>query len=351
MKHLVDLKDFSLDEVKKILDEAFIIKKNPSLFSENMKGKILATIFFEPSTRTQFSFQTAIYKLGGQNIGFSNSSNSSVSKGENFKDTIKIVSSYADILVIRHPLAGAALAASFFSSCPIINAGDGGHLHPTQTLTDIFTILEEKKTLSGLSIGLCGDLKFSRTINSLVEFLIRFKDNEFFLISSENFKISSKIKKEIINSKNKLIETVFLQDVINKLDVLYMTRMQKERFLKEDLTSFEYVNLSKKMLEFAKKDLIIMHPLPKNKEIDFDVDEDCRAVYFKQALNGVFVRMALINFIVNLSGGFKAVGESCDIICSNKSCITNHEEYLPKLYIKNGEKMYCEYCGELNVKD
>ena len=184
-----------------------------------------------------------------------------------------------------------------------------------------------------------------------MEFLIRFKENEFFLISSENFKISSKIKKEIINSKNKLIETVFLQDVIDKLDVLYMTRMQKERFLKEDLTSFEYVNLSKKMLEFAKKDLIIMHPLPKNKEIDFDVDEDCRAVYFKQALNGVFVRMALINFIVNLSGGFKAVGESCDIICSNKSCITNHEEYLPKLYIKNGEKMYCEYCGELNVKD
>ncbi len=346
MKHIIDLNDFSLEEVDEIIDLAVKIKNDPTKFSDSLKGKILATLFFEASTRTQFSFQTASFKLGCQSIGFSNSLNSSISKGESFKDTIKVVSSYSDFLVIRHFLEGAAMAASLFSSCPVINAGDGAHLHPTQTLTDIFTILEHKKSLTGLTIGICGDLKYGRAVNSLLKFLVKYKNNRFVLISSEDFKLSAFLKNEILKSSNYLIETSSLEEEIANLDVLYMTRMQKERFKEEKHVDSELITLNEKILKLAKKDLIILHPLPRTDEISIDVDKDNRAVYFNQALNGVFVRMALIYNIFNLKGKIynKNFNENNNLVCSNKNCITCYENYLPKLFRKEGDFIYCQYC-------
>ena len=347
MNSLVDLNDFSLDEIEKILEKAFEIKNCPKRFKNAMEGKILATLFFEPSTRTQFSFQTAMYKLGGHTIGFANSLNSSVSKGESLKDTIKIVSGYSDIIVIRHPLEGAAMLASLFSSCSVVNAGDGGHLHPTQTLTDIFTILEYKRKLFNLNIGVCGDLKYSRTVNSLVEFLNRFKDNRFVLISDENFKLSNTLKENIESNGNTFVESNFLKDSIKDLDILYITRMQKERFEESQAKKEELILLNEEILKFAKADLVVMHPLPRTKEIDSFVDKDKRAIYFDQALNGVYVRMALILYLLEEEKGKRKMEESKKFVCKNKKCITQAEQYLPK-YFRKGEKgVFCEYCGRL----
>lgn len=347
MNSLVDLNDFSLDEIEKMLEKAFEIKNCPERFKNVMEGKILATLFFEPSTRTQFSFQTAMYKLGGHTIGFSNSLNSSVSKGEDLKDTIKIVSGYSDIIVIRHPLEGAAMLASLFSSCSVVNAGDGGHLHPTQTLTDIFTILEYKRKLFSLNIGVCGDLKYSRTVNSLVEFLNRFKDNRFVLISDENFKLSDTLKENIKSSGNTFVESSSLKDSIKDLDILYITRIQKERFEENQVKKENLILLDEEILKFAKDDLVIMHPLPRTKEIDSHVDKDKRAIYFDQAQNGVYVRMALILYLLEEKKEKKFMKESKEFVCKNKKCITKTEQYLPKYFRKDEKGVFCEYCGRL----
>ncbi len=346
MKHIIDLDDFSIEEIDLIIKKAFEIKKEPEKFSDSMKGKILATIFFEPSTRTQFSFQTAMYKLGGHTIGFSNSSNSSVSKGENFKDTIKVVSSYADILVIRHFLEGSSFAASLFSSCPVFNAGDGAHLHPTQTIIDVFTILEEKKELNNLKIGICGDLRFGRAVNSLIKFLIRYENITFFLISNENFKLPESLKEKILNSGNSLKEVFSLKEVIKNLDVLYMTRIQEERFKLEENFKQDVILLDEETLKYAKENLVVLHPLPRREEISIKVDEDKRAKYFTQALNGVFVRMALILETFNLKTNLKKEfsNEKLNLKCLNEKCITKYEKYLPTLYKNQGEKILCKYC-------
>lgn len=354
MRHLVDLNSFELGEVEAILFNALKIKKEPFKFSEAMKGNILANIFFEPSTRTQFSFQTAMYRLGGQTFGFSDSLKSSVAKGESFKDTVKIVSGYADVLVIRHFLEGAAFAASLFSSCPVINAGDGGHLHPTQTLTDLTTILEYKKRLNMLKIGVCGDLKFGRTVHSLVQFLTRYNGNEFFLIPYENLKLPLYIKDEILKSGNSFFECFSLKEVMGNLDILYMTRLQKERF-KEDFSLKELIVLNEDILKLAKKDVIVMHPLPKTDEISAEVDNDERAIYFKQALNGIFVRMSAILYLKNDRKNFINSVEHLNKVensinsnqtCHNENCITNVEEYLPKFFKKSYGKCFCAYCGK-----
>ena len=349
MKHIIDLEDFSNEEVDLIIKKALEIKKEPEKFSDSMQGKILATMFFEPSTRTQFSFQTAMYKLGGHTIGFSNFLNSSVSKGENFKDTVKVVSSYADILVIRHFLEGAPFAASLYSSCPVFNAGDGAHLHPTQTITDVFTILEEKKELNNLKIGICGDLKFGRAVNSLIKFLIRYENITFYLISNENFKLSEKLKEKILSSGNYFNEVSSLKDVIENLDVLYMTRIQKERFKSKENSEKDFILLDEETLKYAKENLTVLHPLPRTDEISIEVDKDKRAKYFTQALNGVFVRMALILKTFELKSNFKkeALNEKLDLNCSNENCITKFEKYLPKLYKKQGEQVLCGYCDNV----
>lgn len=345
MKNLIDLKDFSLVEIKKIIEKAFEVKKNPEQFKDSMQGKILATLFFEPSTRTQFSFQTAMYRLGGHTIGFSDYSSSSVSKGENLKDTIKIVSGYSDILVIRHYLEGAAFLASLYSGCFVINAGDGGHLHPTQTLTDIFTILEYKKKLSNLTIGICGDLKFGRAVNSLVEFLVRLKGNKIVLISSENLTLSNYLKEKIEKSENVFTSSRSLKESISDLDVLYMTRIQKERFKEEQKKEENLIVLDESILKLAKKDLLIMHPLPRTKEIDFLVDEDKRAVYFKQAVNGIFVRMAIILYLFDCEKEEKKKRiEEKKFVCKNINCITKFESYSPKYFKKEEGRFFCEYC-------
>ena len=346
MKHIVDLDDFSLEEVEKIINKAFEIKNNPDVFLNSMKGKILANLFFEPSTRTQFSFQAAMFKLGGQTLGFSNSLDTSVSKGESFKDTIKVVSSYADVLVVRHFQEGAAYCASLFSSCPVINAGDGGHLHPTQTLIDIFTILEYKKRLNNLTIGICGDLVFSRTVNSFLKLLTRYKNNVFILISSEMFKLPDGLKKKIVDSGNSFLEYYSLDECIKSLDVLYMNRIQKERIKKLDSLKEKIIFLDEKTLKFAKEDLILLHPLPRTEEISTDVDKDERALYFKQALNGVFVRMAIILEIFSLKRSEKDyMVEFKNEFCENENCITKFENALPNIFFKNDGEIYCKYCG------
>lgn len=354
MRHLVDLKDFDICEVESILFNALNIKKEPLKFSEAMKGSILATVFFEPSTRTQFSFQTAMYRLGGHVFSFSDSLKSSIVKGESFKDTIKIISGYVDFLVIRHFLEGSAFAASLFSSCPVINAGDGGHLHPTQTLTDLTTILEYKKRLNMLKIGICGDLKFGRTVHSLIQFLTRYSGNEFFLIPCGNLTLPLYIKDEILESGNKFFECCSLKEVIENLDILYMTRVQKERFKRKDYGLKDIVVLNEDLLKFAKKDVIIMHPLPKTDEISLEVDDDERAIYFKQALNGVFARMSAMLYIKSGSKNFKNLAEHLNALenvailsktCHNENCVTNVEKHIPKFFKQSRGKCFCAYCG------
>ena len=353
MKHLVDLDDFSLEEVDSILNKAIYIKSNLSEFSDTMSGKIIATLFYEPSTRTQMSFQTAMIKLGGQVIGFDNPSNSSIAKGEDLKDTIKIVSQYADVIAIRHHLEGAARAAACFSSCPVINAGDGQHLHPTQTLTDLLTIKEIKRSLSGLIFGFCGDLKHGRTVHSLVKMLVRYKNNKFIFISTDELKIPNYIKKIILDSKNQFEESNSLEDSINKLDILYMTRIQRERFdaRKTNCSAQKsLLNLSKGKLQKARSDMLVLHPLPRVDEIDFDVDDDPRAAYFKQAANGVFARMALILHVESAQKVENFRGTTINMHCCNERCVTNSEKYLPNSFIKDKDSYFCEYCSHrLNI--
>lgn len=297
MRHLIDPMDLSVEDIDRLLDRADDIAKNPEKYQEVCKHKKLATLFFEPSTRTRLSFEAAMMELGGNVIGFSEASSSSASKGESVSDTIRVVGCYSDIIAMRHPKEGAPLVASLKSTVPIINAGDGGHNHPTQTLTDLLTISSEKGRLDNLTIGLCGDLKFGRTVHSLITAMSRYKNIKFILISPEELKLPEYVKEEILDKNNiQYIETNDIEEYIGDLDILYMTRVQKERFFNEEdyLRLKDYYILNKEKLEKAKKDLCIMHPLPRVNEISVEVDDDPRACYFKQARYGKYIRMALI---------------------------------------------------------
>ena len=297
MKHLIDIKDLSVNEIDELITVAKDIIANPDKYSEKCKGKILATLFFEPSTRTRLSFESAMLRLGGNVLGFSEANSSSVAKGESVSDTIRVVGGYSDIIAMRHPKEGAPVVAAEKSIVPIINAGDGGHNHPTQTLTDLLTIKCEKGRLDNLTIGLCGDLKFGRTVHSLISAMARYSNIKFILISPDELKIPDYIRKEVLD-KNKIeyIETQNMEEYIDKLDILYMTRVQKERFFNEA----DYIRLKdlyildEEKIKNSKKDLCILHPLPRVNEISVKIDEDSRACYFKQAEYGKFIRMALI---------------------------------------------------------
>ena len=297
MKNLIDIKELTVKEIEELIKVAKDIMQTPEKYSEKCKHKKLATLFFEPSTRTRLSFESAMMELGGNVIGFSEASSSSTAKGESVLDTIRTVGCYCDIIAMRHPKEGAPLVATMKSTVPIINAGDGGHNHPTQTLTDLLTISCEKGRLENLTIGLCGDLKFGRTIHSLITAMVRYKNIKFVLISPDELKIPEYIKEEVLQKNNiEYIETNDIEEYMDKLDILYMTRVQKERFFNEEdyIRLKDYYILNKSKLEKAKKDLCIMHPLPRVNEIATEVDDDPRACYFKQVRYGKYIRMALI---------------------------------------------------------
>ena len=297
MRHLIDIKDLSLEEIQELIKTAKDIIANPNKYCEKCKYKKLATLFFEPSTRTRLSFEAAMMELGGNVLGFSEANSSSTAKGESVSDTIRVVGCYSDIIAMRHPKEGAPLVASLKSTVPIINAGDGGHNHPTQTLTDLLTISIEKERLDNLTIGLCGDLKFGRTVHSLITAMSRYKNIKFVLISPDELKIPEYVKEEILEKNNiEYVETTDIEEYISELDILYMTRVQKERFFNEEdyLRLKDYYILNKEKIKNAKKDLCIMHPLPRVNEISTEIDDDPRACYFKQARYGKYIRMALI---------------------------------------------------------
>ena len=298
MRHLMSPLDLTKEELDDLLTLASDIEKNPVKYAHVCDDKRLATCFYEPSTRTRLSFEAAMMNLGGKVLGFSSAGSSSASKGESVADTIRVVSCYADICAMRHPKEGAPLVASMASSIPVINAGDGGHQHPTQTLTDLLTIRSLKGRLDDLTIGLCGDLKFGRTVHSLIEALVlRYSNVKFVLISPEELRVPSYIREDILEKHNVEFEEVErLEDALPKLDILYMTRVQKERFFNEEdyVRMKDFYILDKQKMELAPKDMYILHPLPRVNEIAVEVDDDPRAAYFKQAQYGVYVRMALI---------------------------------------------------------
>ncbi len=297
MKHLLSPLDLSVDELDELLNLASDIAANPAKYSECCHGKKLATLFYEPSTRTRLSFETAMLNLGGSVLGFSSADSSSASKGESVSDTIRVISCFADICAMRHPKEGAPLVASMHSSIPVINAGDGGHQHPTQTLADLMTIKELKGGFDNLTIGFCGDLKFGRTVHSLIESLVRYNNVKFVLISPKELQVPSYIRNDVLMaSGNEFEEVERLEDAIPKLDILYMTRVQKERFFNEEeyMRMKDYYILDKAKMELAKDDMIVLHPLPRVNEISVEVDDDPRACYFKQVKYGMYMRMALI---------------------------------------------------------
>lgn len=358
MRHLIDIKELSTQEIADLIETAKNIMQNPEKYAEKCKGKKLATLFFEPSTRTRLSFEAAMMELGGNVLGFSSATSSSVSKGESVADTAKVVSCYADIIAMRHPKEGAPLVAAMKSDVPVINAGDGGHNHPTQTLTDLLTIQCEKHRLSDLTIGICGDLKFGRTVHSLITEMSRYKNIKFILISPEELTIPDYIKVDVLEKNNiPYCKTSSLEEYMPNLDILYMTRIQRERFVSED----EYARLKdsyildKEKLKTAKKDLCIMHPLPRVNEIAVEVDNDERACYFKQAMYGKYIRMALILKLLeskedkenNKSDG---VEQLINVLkCKNPRCITSIEQELPQICTLSDKenKIYrCKYCEE-----
>lgn len=297
MRHLMSPLDLSVEELDKLLTLANDIEKNPGKYAHACEGKKLATCFYEPSTRTRLSFESAMINLGGSVIGFSSADSSSAAKGESVSDTIRVISCFADICAMRHPKEGAPLVASQHSSIPVINAGDGGHQHPTQTLTDLLTIRSLKGRLDHLKIGLCGDLKFGRTVHSLINALIRYPGIEFVLISPNELRVPEYILEDVLIANHiPFVEVERLEDAIPDLDILYMTRVQKERFFNEEdyIRMKDFYILDKAKMELAKKDMLVLHPLPRVNEISVEVDNDPRAVYFKQVQYGVYVRMALI---------------------------------------------------------
>ena len=302
MRSLIDIAELSVQEIDSLLNTANDIIENPAKYAQKCAGKKLATLFFEPSTRTRLSFEAAMYELGGVCIGFSSAANTSASKGESVADTAKVISCYADIIAMRHPKEGAPLVASMNASIPVINAGDGGHNHPTQTLADLLTIKREKGRLDNLTIGFCGDLKFGRTVHSLITALRRYDNIKFVMISPNELKLPSYVKDSLKKDNFEIIETTDLEEVMPELDILYMTRVQGERFFNEE----EYLRLrdsyilTPEKLQNAKEDMAILHPLPRVNEISVAIDNDKRACYFKQVLNGKYMRMALILMLLGV---------------------------------------------------
>lgn len=302
MRHLIEPMDFTEKEIRNILDLANRIATNPSLYSHVAEGKKLATLFYEPSTRTRLSFESAMLSLGGKTLGFSSAEQSSATKGETVADTVRVVSCYADIIAMRHPKEGAPLQASMYAKVPVINAGDGGHNHPTQTLIDMMTIRNRKGRLDHLKVGFCGDLKFGRTVHSLTKTLMRYEGNEFYFISPEELRIPEYLEKKLHGKNISYHECEEVESVLPKLDVLYMTRVQKERFFNEE----DYIRLkdryilTEEKLSLADKNMPVLHPLPRVNEIAYEVDDDPRAAYFEQVQNGVYIRMALIMALLGL---------------------------------------------------
>ena len=347
-RNLIDLEDISLEDIDEIIHLAGMIKANPSIFTDACHGKIMATLFYEPSTRTQMSFKTAMLRLSGEVIGFDNPSNASVSKGESLKDTVRVVSNYADILVMRNPIEGSAYAASLYSKSPVINAGDGGHLHPTQTLADLVTLSHEKGRLSDLTIGLCGDMKNGRTVHSLVKALSKYKNSKFVMISTPELQMPEYIIDILKKSGCEYSFSSSLEEAISSLDVLYMTRIQQERFKSEEEYERQkgvYV-LDEEKMKLAKKDLVVLHPLPRVDEITVGVDDDSRAKYFEQTEYGMYARMALIILMLENRGGKvpEKTYSTHDKQCKNPRCVTNSESYVPHLFYENGGKLVCKYC-------
>lgn len=304
MKHLLSPLDLSVTELEDLLNLARDISKDPKKYSHVCAGKKLATLFYEPSTRTRLSFEAAMLNLGGSVLGFSSANSSSASKGESVADTIRVISCYADICAMRHPKEGAPMVAASKSSIPVINAGDGGHQHPTQTLTDLMTIRELRGSLDNFTIGLCGDLKFGRTVHSLINSLVRYKNVKFVLISPKELRIPDYIRDDVLKANQaEFIEMENLEDAMPELNILYMTRVQRERFFSEDeyLRMKDFYILDKSKMALAKEDMYVLHPLPRVNEISVDIDDDPRAAYFKQVQFGVYVRMALIMTLLGLN--------------------------------------------------
>lgn len=355
MRNLIDIVDFSVEELYGLMETACDISENPEKYSKMCQGKKLATLFFEPSTRTRLSFEAAMYELGGNVIGFSDAGNSSASKGESVADTAKVISCYADIIAMRHPKAGAPYVAAKNATVPVINAGDGDHCHPTQTLADLLTIYREKGRVSNITVGFCGDLKYGRTVHSLIAALSRYEGIKIVLISPDELKIPSFVKREILDKYNMTYtETSSLEDAIGELDILYMTRIQRERF--DNLEDYEMLKdsyiLDTNKLKTAKSDMCILHPLPRVNEISVEVDKDPRACYFKQVLNGKYMRMALILKLLNEAKSAEEENRETDVVkneifCTNPRCITSCEQELAHIYKLMDEEngIYrCIYC-------
>lgn len=349
LRNLIDIEDLTLEEWNELYGLASQIIAHPKDFVDALHGDVMASLFYEPSTRTNFSFQTAMLRLGGSVFGFADPKSSSTSKGETLKDTIKMVSSYGDVVVMRSPKEGAAKAASLYSDVPVVNAGDGGHMHPTQTLTDLTTIAALRGSIGNLNVGLCGDLKNGRTVHSLIKALAKFPGIRFYLIAPRDLAIPGYML-EFLKEKNlPFMEVTNLEATMPQLDVLYMTRIQRERFtdpLEYDRLKGVYI-LTKAKMNLAKKDLLVMHPLPRVDEIAQNVDDDPRAVYFDQARYGMYARMALLMKLVE-QGRKKPepqpIGEKP--LCHNKNCITQTELYLPPLTKQVGGKNYCAFCDK-----
>lgn len=360
MRSLIDIVDFSVDELDELLKTACDISENPEKYAERCHGKKLATLFFEPSTRTRLSFEAAMLELGGNVIGFSEASSSSAAKGESIADTAKMISCYADIMAMRHPKEGAPYVAARSATIPVINAGDGGHCHPTQTLADLLTIYRELGRLDSLVIGCCGDLKYGRTVHSLISAMSRYTGIKVVLISPEELRLPKYVKYEVLEKNNmEYVETASLEEAIPELDVLYMTRIQRERF--DDSLEYERLKdsyvLTAEKLESAKPTMRVLHPLPRVNEISVKVDEDPRAAYFRQALNGKYMRMALIlKLLKEASEGVRMEPEGevvTDLfVCDNPRCISSTEQELPHKFkcVDSQRGIYrCIYCEAKKV--
>lgn len=348
VRHLINIEDVSVSWWEDLYRQCCEIIARPSGFSLSCSGKVMASLFFEPSTRTNFSFQAAMMRLGGSVFGFSEPGATSTAKGETLADTVRMMSSYSDTIVIRSPFEGAAMASSLFSDVPIINAGDGGHFHPTQTLADLTTISQKRGGIGNLNIGICGDLLNGRTVHSLVSALSKFPNIHFFLISPRELSIPDYMLGHLKQQNQKYIEITSLESTLPQLDVLYMTRIQRERFA--DPKDYERLKnsyiLNKRKLQMAKKDCLVMHPLPRLDEIARDVDDDPRAVYFEQARYGMFIRMALLLKTTHYERiAAQPIRASTKLQCRNPKCITHTETYLPAL-TKDADKESCAYCDK-----
>ncbi len=348
MRHLIDFGDLSRQEWDALYQRAGQIIDAPERFIDVCRGKVAASLFYEPSTRTNFSFQTAMLRLGGTVFGFADPNSSSVAKGETLKDTIKMVSGYADVVVMRTPWEGAAKAASLYSAVPVVNAGDGGHMHPTQTMADLTTITRLRGGVDGLSIGLCGDLKNGRTVHSLIKAMEKFQTIKFFLISPRELAVPDYLRLFMREHSMWFTEVTSLEAVMPQLDVLYMTRIQRERFvdpLEYERNKGVYI-LTRRKLERARKNMLVMHPLPRVDEITVDVDDDPRAVYFDQARYGMFARMALLEHLALQPRREEPDGVEIGSrpVCRNPRCITQTQLYLPPLVKKNGGVDCCAFC-------